>query len=56
MIKIIIISVICTLIGLVVGFLISWIYNFITDKLNIAKVSFSLSKRLIKLIYKHYDT
>lgn len=50
------IKIVIFLVGLVVGFLISWIYNFITDKLNIAKVSFSLGKRLIKLIFKHYDT
>jgi hypothetical protein len=51
-----IIKIVIFLVGLVVGFLLSWIYNFITDKLNIAKVSFSLSKKIIKHIYKHYDT
>ena len=50
------IKIVIFLVGLVVGFLISWIYNFITDKLNIAKVSFSLGKKIIKFICKHYDT
>jgi len=50
------IKIVIFLVGLVVGFLISWIYNYITDKLNIAKVSFSLGKKIIKHIYKHYDT
>ena len=36
--------------GLVVGALVLWTYNFVTDKLNIAKTGYSIGKALVMFI------
>jgi len=36
--------------GFIVGALVLWTYNFVTDKLNIAKTGYSIGKALIMFI------
>ena len=36
--------------GFVVGALVLWTYNFVTDKLNIAKTGYSIGKALVMFI------
>jgi hypothetical protein len=36
--------------GFIVGALVLWTYNFVTDKLNIAKTGYSIGKTLVMFI------
>jgi hypothetical protein len=36
--------------GFIVGALVLWTYNFVTDKLNIAKTGYSIGKALVMFI------
>ena len=36
--------------GFIVGALVLWTYNFVTDKLNLAKTGYSLGKALVIFI------
>ena len=36
--------------GFIVGALVLWTYNFVTDKLNIAKTRYSIGKALVMFI------
>jgi hypothetical protein len=36
--------------GFIVGALVLWTYNFVTDKLNLAKTGYSLGKTLVIFI------
>lgn len=36
--------------GFIVGALVLWTYNFVTDKLNIAKTGYSIGKVLVMFI------
>lgn len=44
-------NIIFLILGIIIGFIISWLYNFITDKLNLLKLGYSGSSFIIKWIY-----
>jgi uncharacterized membrane protein YeaQ/YmgE (transglycosylase-associated protein family) len=47
-------SVIWFLVGLVLGFLGSWVYNFVTDKINLMKMGYNGGSFIVRLIYNKY--
>ena len=47
-------SVIWFLVGLVLGFLGSWVYNFVTDKINLMKLGYSGGSFVVRWIYNKY--
>ena len=46
--------IVYVLIGMVIGFVLSWTYSFITDKINMIKLGYSGGSFIIKWIYNKY--